>query len=71
MQASLAGKVNASDLASLMPQGGGDEGASLMPKLIEIQSKMAQLEGKGRGSSAVYVCSRPHSLSSVLPLQPN
>ena len=48
-QASLAGKVNASDLASLMPQGGGaEEGAALMPKLVEIQNKMAQLEGEGR-----------------------
>ena len=46
MQSSLAQKVNTSDLASLMPQSGSDEGASLMPKLIELQNKLAQIEGE-------------------------
>lgn len=45
LQSSLAQKVNASDLASLVPQGGSDEGASFMPKLIELQNKLAQTEG--------------------------
>lgn len=51
MQDSLASKVNVDDLASLMPQGGSggaDEAAtaSLMSKLIEIQNRLAQLEGE-------------------------
>ena len=46
MQSSLSQKVNASDLASLVPQGGSDEGASLLPKLIELQNKLAQTEGE-------------------------
>ena len=48
---SLANKVNVDELASLMPQGGSggaDEAAtaSLMSKLIEIQNRLAQLEGE-------------------------
>ena len=38
--------MNASDLASLVPQGGSDEGASLLPKLIELQNKLEQTEGE-------------------------
>lgn len=45
----MSGKVNADDLASLMPQGGGgvgsDEASSLMSKLLEIQNRLSQLEG--------------------------
>lgn len=34
------------DLASLMPQGtGSDDAASFMSKLLEIQNRLAQLEG--------------------------
>ena len=51
LQDSLASKVNVDDLGSLMPSGGGggaDEAAtaSLMSKLIEIQNRLAQLEGE-------------------------
>ena len=52
LQDSLASKVNVDDLASLMPQGGGGGGAdeaataSLMSKLIEIQNRLAQVEGE-------------------------
>lgn len=52
LQDSLAGKVNVDDLGSLIPSGGGGGGAdeaataSLMSKLIEIQNRLAQLEGE-------------------------
>ena len=52
LQDSLASKVNVDDLGSLMPSGGGGGGAdeaataSLMSKLIEIQNRLAQLEGE-------------------------
>ena len=51
LQDSLAGKVNVDDLGSLIPSGGGggaDEAAtaSLMSKFIEIQNRLAQLEGE-------------------------
>ena len=36
--------MNTSDLVSLMPPSGSDEGASFMPKLIELQNKLAQIE---------------------------
>ena len=29
-----------------MPQGGSDDGASLLPKLLELQSKLTQLEAQ-------------------------
>ncbi len=38
-------KVNASDLSSLISTGDSDEGASLLPKLIELQTKFNQFEG--------------------------
>ena len=39
--------MNISDLSTLMPQGSGtDDGGSLMPKLIEIQSKLSQMESQ-------------------------
>lgn len=47
-QDSLAHKVNIDDLASFVPQSGGsggDETASLMSKLLEIQNRLSQLEG--------------------------
>ena len=34
-----------SDLSSLMPQTSTGEDASLMPMLVDIQSKIRQLEG--------------------------
>lgn len=37
--------MSASDIASLMPSGGSDEGISLMPKMLELQTKMNGLEG--------------------------
>jgi hypothetical protein len=45
LQENLNDKVNASDIASLMPSTEGDEGASLMPKLLELQTKINGLEG--------------------------
>ena len=59
-QDSLASKVNVDDLASLMPQGSGaDEAAttSLMSKLLEIQNRLAQLEGEMNYSTSqiIYV----------------
>lgn len=46
-QACLRDKVDASDVASLMSTSGdSDEAASLMPKLLEIQTKLHSLEGK-------------------------
>lgn len=46
LQDSLGSKVNVDDLASLMPQGtGSDDAASFMSKLLEIQNRLAQLEG--------------------------
>ena len=38
-------KLNISDMASLMPQDTG-EAASLLPKLVELQNKVAQIEGQ-------------------------
>lgn len=39
-------KVNASDLASLMPTSSDGEGtANLMAKLLEMQNKLIHLEG--------------------------
>ena len=47
LQDSLGSKVNVDDLASLMPQAGsGDDEASLMSKLIEIQNRLGQIEGE-------------------------
>ena len=53
LQDSLGSKVNVDDLASLIPQGGSGGGgddeastASLMSKLLEIQNRLAQLEGE-------------------------
>ena len=45
-QAALSTKVNTLDLTSLMPQGGSDEGPSLMPKLLEMQTKLSQVEAQ-------------------------
>ena len=45
LQTALSEKVNVSDLSSLMPSTDGSEGASFMPKLLEIQNKITQLEG--------------------------
>ena len=45
VQANIRNKVNASDLASLMPQGDSGEGASLMPKVLEVQTRVTNLEG--------------------------
>ncbi len=44
-QANIRNKVNASDLTSLMPQGDSGETASLLPKVLEVQSRVATLEG--------------------------
>ena len=41
----MSQKVNASDLTSLMSSSDGDEGASLLPKLLELQTKFNQFEG--------------------------
>ena len=45
LQTALSEKVNVSDLSSLMPSTDGSEGANFMPKLLEIQNKITQLEG--------------------------
>ena len=45
LQSTLSEKVSAADIASLMPSSDGDEAGSLMPKLIELQTKINQLEG--------------------------
>lgn len=45
LQNSLRNKVDASDIASLMPSGGSGESASLMPKVLELQTKINALEG--------------------------
>jgi chromosome segregation ATPase len=39
-------KLNISDMASLMPKGDSGEAASLMQKLMELQSKVEQMEGQ-------------------------
>ena len=39
--------MNASDIASLMPTSSDDSNqASLLPKLLELQTKISALEGK-------------------------
>ena len=66
LQDSLANKVNADDLASLMPQGGSgsDDTASLMSKLLEIQNRLSQLESiPHKHNKSVKVCM---SLLSVI-----
>lgn len=46
LQISLQGKVNAADIASLMPTSGDSgEAGSLMPKILELQTKINSLEG--------------------------
>lgn len=46
VQTNLRNKVNASDIASLMPSGtGGDDASAVMPKLLELQTKLNGLEG--------------------------
>ncbi len=45
LQSTLSEKVSAADIASLMPSSDGDEAGSLMPKLLELQTKINQLEG--------------------------
>lgn len=47
-------KLNISDMASLMPQDTG-EAASLLPKLVELQNKVAQIEGQ------TIKCSHTHN----------
>ena len=37
--------MNTADLASLMPKGDSGEAASLLPKIVELQSKLQQIEG--------------------------
>lgn len=44
LETALSEKVNVSDLSSLMPSTDGSEGANFMPKLLEIQNKITQLE---------------------------
>lgn len=38
-------KLNISDMASMMPQDTG-EAAGLLPKLVELQNKVARIEGQ-------------------------
>lgn len=47
LQTSLRNKVNASDITSLIPTSTGDSGeaSSLLPKMIELQTKINGLEG--------------------------
>ena len=63
IQADLALKVNVSDLTSLMPQSGSSEDASLMPMLVDIQSKMRQLEGELSSSCVTTIPSSSSLLS--------
>lgn len=48
LQTSIRNKVNASDIASLMPTSSdnSDEAASLLPKILELQTKIGGLEGE-------------------------
>jgi chromosome segregation ATPase len=39
-------KLNIADMASLMPKGDSDEAAALLPKLMELQSKLDHIEGE-------------------------
>ena len=39
-------KVSISDMASLMPKGDSDEAAALLPKLMELQSKVEHMESE-------------------------
>lgn len=48
-QTSLRDKVNASDITALMPSGDSGEASSLMPKVLELQTKMNGLEGMACG----------------------
>ena len=38
-------KLNAADLESLLPTGDSGEAASLLPKVMQLQSKVEQIEG--------------------------
>ena len=50
-QSSIAEKVNTADLESLIPK--SDDGSSLLPLVMEIQQKVATLEGKVAARKAV------------------
>ena len=38
-------KLNIADMASLMPTGDSEEMAALLPRLMELQSRLDQVEG--------------------------
>ena len=38
-------KLNVADMASLMPKGDSEEMAALLPRLMELQSRVDNIEG--------------------------